>query len=207
MAPRRVDIHREAQGTKFVYGVDANVVARWGNPVQGSDRNPSVGRIFSHDPGDLATAIGLGLLSHVFNYLGDSNLPLLIIPPIEKEIAGMLHALQQVDHHTASPQVAKQVDAMVARFQQELTPERLGSLNVKLHEIVFNAIGEDLELRRIMLLFAQRRLIKLEDAEAPLMRLPSSVQLCFRRRMSSTGFMIMAGANRGTGTTPAGKSA
>lgn len=165
MAPRRHDLAREREGAKFVYGIDASVVPFWGNPMADeADGDPYVGRIFSHDPADLATAIGLGLLNHVFNYLGDTKPPLLIVPPIEREITGILQALQQTDHSSASSRVAARVGEIVERLRGELTPERLGTLNIKLHEIIFDEIGEDVELRRILLLFAQRRLLKLEDA-------------------------------------------
>lgn len=165
MAPRRHDLAREREGASFVYGIDASVVPFWGNPLADEvDGDPHVGRIFSHDRADLATAIGLGLLNHVFNYIGDAKPPLLIVPPIEREIAGILQALQQTDRSSASSRVAAQVEEIVERVRGELTPEQLGSLNIKLHEIIFDQIGEDVELRRILLLFAQRRLLKLDDA-------------------------------------------
>ena len=168
MKSRLADKRKEAGGRKFLYGVDANVIRFWGNPRSGRARSPyHVGRIFREDPPALATAIALGLLTFIFEELGSGRPGLILIPPIESEVASILDALQATDVTSSSADLAKRVSTEIARLQLERTfnAQQLASVNVYLQDLIFQRVGEHEELRRILLLFSRRRLIKLDELE------------------------------------------
>lgn len=165
MRSRRRDIAREAADWKFHYGVDANVIRYWGNPRgSGGRRRHRIGRIFRNDGSALTTAISWGLLTFIFENLGNGRPPLMIVPPIHNEVARILNALHNSESATPSAETRRSIETAVARIRSSLPPDELAQLNVDLQDLLLEEVGERAELRRILLLFSRGRVSRLEDS-------------------------------------------
>lgn len=174
MRSRRQDLEDEGLGLKFVYGVDANVVRFWGNPrSHSSNRVNHVGRIFRTDEDRLATATSWGLLTFIFEHIGRGKYPLLVIPPIDTELAAILEALHDADPDKPRPEVRLELEKLTERLKKDLTPTELGKLNLKLQDLLLQEIGEHGEFRRMLLLFTRLVLARLDDVKG---RLPDDLR-------------------------------
>ena len=170
MRSRRQDLIDEVSGMKFIYGVDASVVRCWGNPrTNASNSIHHIGRIFRSDDEQLATATAWGLLTFIFEHLGRARLPLLVIPPIDTEVAAILEALHEADPDKPQKVVRKELEKLSEQLGKDLTPAELGKINLKLQDLLLQEIGEHGALRRILLLFTRLVVMKLEEVK---LRLP-----------------------------------
>lgn len=166
MRSRRQDLVDEASGVKFIYGVDANVVRYWGNPRSDVRKWPNhIGRIFRDDNDQLATATSWGILTFIFEHLGRGPLPLLVIPPIDAELAAILEALHDADPEKPQKMVKEELKRLSGRLSDHLSPDELGKINLKMQDLLLQEIGEHDELRRILLLFTRLVVARLEDVK------------------------------------------
>ena len=187
MQARRNDIAEEQNGITFIYGVDANVIRAWGNPHETPARPSRIGRTFRSDDDALATAIGSGLLNFIFSALGPDRIPLMIIPPIDTELWGILDALHDLSQTHEDPGTMEEfreaLEAVMAQLHETLTSSQLADLNLKLQDLLLEAVSPLLALRRINLLFTRSRIAPIEELRPkfpPALRevlLPSSDQL------------------------------
>lgn len=180
MRGRRRDVLNESRGIKLLHGIDANVVRSWGNPYDDTGRRHRLGRIFSHDGEALSTSISWDLLSFIFGgNLGPEGLPLVVIPPIEKEIAGILDALRRDgDQRESWDEFAEEFSAGIKKISGksltgENTNESLSDV-LELFERILAGFTPYHVLRRIALLLTRSRIAPLADLER---KLPSEVKL------------------------------
>lgn len=174
MRSRRQDLVDQVSGMKFIYGVDANVVRYWGNPrSNASNWTNHIGRIFRTDEDQLATATSWGILTFIFEHLGRGPFPLLVIPPIDTELAAILEALHEADPEKPQKMVREELETLSDRLRDHLTPVELGKINLKLQDLLLQEIGEHGALRRILLLFTRLVVARLEDVKP---RLPDKLR-------------------------------
>lgn len=169
MRPRRIDLKQELEHEReFIYGVDANVIRFWANPRGAdSERGYSLGQIFQTDTPNLSTAIARGLLGFIFDRLSP-NRPVLLVPPIEREVATIIDALHDTDPRQPSKALQTQTASLFEQLASYLSAEDLAQVNLEIQDILFHLIGEHQELNRILSLFAARRVAKLDEVEQAL---------------------------------------
>jgi len=90
MSPWFEDRRFEKRGGRLLYAVDADVFTVYGAPHQRAGLE--LGRVFFDDDADLSAALAQRLTDHIFFRLTPAK-PLLIAPPMQEDIASVLHGL------------------------------------------------------------------------------------------------------------------
>ncbi len=172
MAPRVHDVRMQQStgdqglGWKFSYAVDTNIFHAFVNPTRDyrSAKIPP-GRIFRFDSADRQYQIAASLLNFIWTELAGKAVPLLVLPPIDREVAGavdqVINAYQgargqvpnegaEVENHTLNA-----VLAQVAKEGHELTPQDVAEIR----ELLLLNPGEFPALRRMRMLFEQQKIV------------------------------------------------
>jgi hypothetical protein len=209
MRGARNDALNKDRGLKFLYGADSNVVLGWGNPHgqdnDGKRKRNKLGRIFSHDSDALATGISWDLLSFIFGgTLGPPDMPLILVPPMHKEVAGILDNLYKRAEETGntgddSGDLRKRIEEITQsdtflQDPEESMPEILG-----IFEQFTTKFGPRFTLRRIALLLTRSKIAPLFDVQRKLTAEVRSVLLPTKEQIDLHHYRL-GGAVSGRGS-------
>jgi hypothetical protein len=158
MRARALDREFEREGGRIIYAVDADVVSMYGDPAAiavGRDGRIGYGQVFHDDEKSLSNAISARLADYVFFELSP-HVPLMVIPPIEFEIATMIRVLAK-DFGSTPPSITldeTQVRNCVGELRQNLSGDHAESSNyIRLAEkalkLIYMRTGKSEAFRRL----------------------------------------------------------
>jgi len=159
------DLAFQAGNGTILYAVDMDVIRMFTGPREINARAPSLlayGRVFGTDSDDVAEAVTLRLMDHIFFQLS-GDWPLLVIPPIEEELDHYVSRL--VVDHGSQPQARdveiEELDQLFAKLElpaDTISREAVQQAMTRIHEVLHFERHEQGEFRRIDLALSEGRL-------------------------------------------------
>ena len=190
-------------GGRIIYSIDTDILKLFLDPVneavshRASGKEPRSGytQIFRGDPPELSIALGRALGELIFFRLGE-RAPLLMLPPIEREVGEMFHAITldaDREHRDALGELHRlreNLAGLVERIQSTSDDAERLDLVIgempRLHDLLLGHSGPSAELARLAILVESSPLTDLGrflsaprgfDAEAvEHLRRPSSIR-------------------------------
>ena len=168
-----------ADGGRIIYSIDTDILKLFLDPVNlavphrdsGKEPRPGYTQIFRDDPPELSIALGRALGEFIFFQLGE-DAPILMLPPIEREVGEMFHAITldaDREHRDALGQLHRlreNLSGLVERIQS--TSDNAERLNLvigempRLHDLLFGYSGPSAELARLAILLEKSPLTDLD---------------------------------------------
>ena len=169
-----------AAGGRIIYSIDTDILKLFLDPVNvaashrasGKDPRPGYTQIFRDDPPELSIALGRALGECIFFQIGE-RAPILMLPPIEREVGEMFHAITldaDREHWDALGELHRlreNLSALVERIQA--TSDSAKRLNLvigempRLHDLLFGYSGPSAELARLAILLEKSPLTDLDS--------------------------------------------
>ena len=166
-------------GGKIIYSIDTNILKLFLDPVgvavphrdSGKDPRPGYTQIFRDDPPELSIALGRAIAEFILFQSGKRS-PVLMLPPLEREVGRMFHAIvlnAHQEHHDAVNELRRlreNLNVFVDRVQSE--PDDAGRVDFfidampKLHEFLFGYSGPSAELARFPIFLEKSQLTDLD---------------------------------------------
>ena len=161
-----------AAGGRIIYSIDTDILKLFLDPVNvavshrdsGKEPRPGYTQIFRDDPPELSIALGRALGEFIFFRLGECA-PILMLPPIEREVGEMFHAITldaDREHRDALGELHRlreNLSDIVERIQSiSDNRERLNLVigeMPQLHDLLFGYSGPSAELARLAILLEQ----------------------------------------------------
>ena len=168
-----------ASGGRIIYSIDTDILKLFLDPVNeavshrasGKDPRPGYTQIFRGDPPELSIALGRALGEFIFFRLGE-RAPLLMLPPIEREVGGMFQAITlnaDREHRDALGELHRlreNLSDLVERIRSISDyAERLNLVigeMPRLHDLLFGYSGPSAELARLAILLEKSPLTDLD---------------------------------------------
>lgn len=167
MQPWLRDKEFASQGGTMLYAVDNDVIKLFTAPEENSAATPKrkwgYAQVLPDETPEVSVAVGRALAHYIFFQLANDRAPLLIIPPLEVELAtiyfGIAHDTGK-EHNTASGEFDR-LRALVSRIGQNPTDDDLLKLEKSaphLSQLLAGRSGPTAEFKRFNRLLAKQRI-------------------------------------------------
>ena len=158
---RQEDLVFQRAGGVLIYSIDTDIVMLFMEPSQrsirgtGRSRRHGYAQIFPDDPDELSIALGTAIAEFIFFALGAGATPVLMLPPLEHEVADLFYGLARAasgEHRRWAASLEEAEKALTVLEKEDDGKRRLAAAIAaipRLRPFLFASSGPSMALSRL----------------------------------------------------------